>query len=92
MLNFFNFLITRDDPSDIPSQQIISLMRAPFPDRIVPSMALRSTAITDASMLKMSIGEVARADMPRSAYDQAHGSVDAVGSDVAALIQKAWGR
>lgn len=90
--DFFSFLITRDDPSDIPSQQIVSLMRALFQDRIIPSTALRSTAIGDASMLKMSIYEVARAEMTRSTYDRARGSMDAVGKDVAHLIQKAWGR
>lgn len=90
--DFFNFLITRDDPTDIPSQQIVTLMRALFQDRVVASTALRSTAIADASMLKMSIYEVARADMTRSTYDRARASMDAVGADVADLIQNAWGR
>lgn len=90
--DFFTFLITRDDPNDIPSQQIVSLMRALFQDRIIPSTALRSTAVADASMLKMSIYEVARAEMTRSTYDRARESMDAVGKDVATLIQKAWGR
>ena len=53
--DFFSFLITRDDPSDIPSQQIVSLMRALFQDRVVGATGLRSTAIGDASMLKMSL-------------------------------------
>ena len=90
--DFFSFLITRDDPSDIPSQQIVSLMRALFQGRIIPSTALRSTAVADASMLKMSIYEVARSDMTRSTYDLARTSMDSVGSDVASLVQKAWGR
>ena len=90
--DFFSFLITRDDPGDIPSQQIVSLMRALFQDRIVPSTALRSTAIADAAMLKMSIYEVARAEMTRSTYDRARASMDAVGGDIAQLIQRAWGR
>ncbi|MEP3296121.1 plasmid partitioning protein RepA [Tateyamaria sp.] len=90
--DFFSFLITRDDPSDIPSQQIVSLMRALFQERIIPSTALRSTAIADASMLKMSIYEVARADMTRSTYDRARNSMDSVGADVAKLVQQAWGR
>ena len=53
--DFFSFLITRDDPSDIPSQQIVSLMRALFQDRVVGATGLRSTAIGDASMLKLSL-------------------------------------
>ena len=90
--DFFSFLITRDDPSDIPSQQIVSLMRALFQDRVVGATSLRSTAIGDASMLKMSIYEVSRSEMTRSTYDRAKTSMDAVGSEVAAMIQRAWGR
>lgn len=90
--DFFSFLITRDDPSDIPSQQIVSLMRALFQDRVVGATGLRSTAIGDASMLKMSIYEVARSEMTRSTYDRAKNSMDAVGSEIAGMLQQAWGR
>ncbi len=90
--DFFSFLITRDDPSDIPSQQIVTLMRALFQDRVIGATSLRSTAVADAAMLKMSIYEVARADMTRSTYDRARGSMDAVGAEVARMIQNAWGR
>lgn len=90
--DFFSFLITRDDPSDIPSQQIVSLMRALFQDRVVSATSLRSTAIADASMLKMSIYEVLRSEMTRSTYDRAKMSMDSVGAEVAKMIQKAWGR
>ena len=90
--DFFSFLITRDDPSDIPSQQIVSLMRALFQDRVVGATMLRSTAVADAAMLKMSIYEVARAEMTRSTYDRARGSTDAVGAEIASMIQRAWGR
>ncbi|MCL4128831.1 UNVERIFIED_CONTAM: hypothetical protein GTU68_005716 [Idotea baltica] len=90
--DFFSFLITRDDPGDIPSQQIVSLMRALFQDRVVSATSLRSTAIGDASMLKMSIYEVLRSEMTRSTYDRARVSMDAVGSEIAGMIQQAWGR
>lgn len=90
--DFFSFLITRDDPGDIPSQQIVTLMRALFQDRVLGATALRSTALADAAMLKMSIYEVVRAEMTRSTYDRARGSMDAVGQDVARLMQRAWGR
>ncbi len=90
--DFFSFLITRDDPSDIPSQQIVSLMRALFQDRVVSATSLRSTAIADASMLKMSIYEVLRSEMTRSTYDRAKTSMDAVGAEIAKMIQQAWGR
>ncbi len=90
--DFFSFLITRDDPSDIPSQQIVSLMRALFQDRVVSATSLRSTAVADASMLKMSIYEVSRSEMTRSTYDRARTSVDAVGLEIGNMIQVAWGR
>lgn len=90
--DFFSFLITRDDPSDIPSQQIVSLMRALFQDRVVGATMLRSTAVADAAMLKMSIYEVSRSEMTRSTYDRARSSTDAVGSEIASMIQQAWGR
>ncbi|MBL4766376.1 MAG: plasmid partitioning protein RepA [Rhodobacteraceae bacterium] len=90
--DFFSFLITRDDPGDIPSQQIVTLMRALFQNRVIAATCLRSTAVADASMLKMSIYEVLRADMTRSTYDRARNSMDAVGSEVSGMIQKAWGR
>jgi chromosome partitioning protein len=53
---------------------------------------LRSTAIGDASMLKMSLYEVARSEMTRSTYDRAKSSVDAVGAEIASMVQRAWGR
>lgn len=90
--DFFSFLITRDDPSDIPSQQIVSLMRALFQNRVFLATGVRSTGIGDASMLKMSIYEVTRSDMTRSTYDRARASMDAVGAEAAKLIQAAWGR
>ena len=90
--DFFSFLITRDDPGDIPSQQIVTLMRALFQDRVIGATALRSTALADAAMLKMSIYEVERSEMVRSTYDRARKSMDAVGGEVAGLMQKAWGR
>lgn len=90
--DFFSFLITRDDPGDIPSQQIVSLMRALFQDRVITATGLRSTGIADAAMLKMSIYEVARSEMTRSTYDRARTSMDAIGAEIAQLIQKAWGR
>lgn len=90
--DFFSFLITRDDPGDIPSQQIVSLMRALFQDRVLSATSVRSTGIADAAMLKMSIYEISRSDMTRSTYDRARSSMDGVGSETAQLIQAAWGR
>lgn len=88
----FSFLITRDDPNDIPSQQISGLMRALFHQQVISATTLRSTAIADAAMLKCSIFEINRSDITRSTYDRARASMDAFGSEVASMIQKNWGR
>ena len=88
----FKFLITRDEPTDIPSQQLSSFMRALFLDRVMAATALKSTAISDATMLKQSIYEVVRSEMIRATYDRARQSMDAVGKEVEAMMHKAWGR
>ncbi len=88
----FKFLITRDEPTDIPSQQLTSFMRALFQDRVMSATALKSTAISDATMLKQSIYEVVRSEMTRSTYDRAKSSMDAVGQEVERMIHEAWGR
>lgn len=88
----FKFLITRDEPTDVPSQQLASFMRALFQDRVMAATALKSTAISDATMLKQSIYEVVRSEMTRATYDRARASMDAVGREVEAMIHSAWGR
>lgn len=88
----FKFLITRDEPTDIPSQQLTSFMRALFLDRVMSATALKSTAISDATMLKQSIYEVVRSEMTRATYDRARDSMDAVGKEVETMIHAAWGR
>ena len=67
-------------------------MRALFMDRVMTATALKSTAISDATMLKQSIYEVVRSEMTRSTYDRAKDSMDAVGSEVESMIHQAWGR
>ncbi len=88
----FKFLITRDEPTDVPSQQLTSFMRALFQDRVMSATALKSTAISDATMLKQSIYEVVRSEMTRATYDRAKGSMDAVGHEVEVMIHQSWGR
>lgn len=88
----FKFLITRDEPTDVPSQQLTSFMRALFQDRVMSATAVKSTAISDATMLKQSIYEVVRAELTRSTYDRAKASMDAVGQEVERMVHGAWGR
>jgi len=88
----FKFLITRDEPTDVPSQQLSSFMRALFQDRVMSATALKSTDISDATMLKQSIYEVVRSEMTRSTYDRAKQSMDAIGQEVEAMMHQSWGR
>lgn len=88
----FKFLITRDEPTDVPSQQLTSFMRALFQERVMSATALKSTAVSDATMLKQSIYEVVRSEMTRATYDRAKGSMDAVGLEVEQMVRHAWGR
>ena len=92
LYDHFKFLVTRDEPTDVPSQQLTSFMRALFQDRVMSSTALKSTAISDATMLKQSIYEVVRSEMTRATYDRAKSSMDAVGEEVERMIHQAWGR
>ena len=88
----FKFLFTRDEPTDVPSQQLVSFMRALLQDRVMAATSYKSTAISDATMMKQSIYEVSRSDMTRGTYDRARQSMDGVGKEVDTMMAQAWGR
>ncbi|WP_282153930.1 plasmid partitioning protein RepA [Ruegeria atlantica] len=88
----FRLLVTRDEPTDIPSQTIVSFLRALFQERVMMATSLKSTAIADAVMLQQSIYELNRSDITRSTYDRAKSSMDAVGVEVEKMITASWGR
>lgn len=88
----FRLLVTRDEPTDIPSQTIVSFLRALFQERVMMATSLKSTAIADAVMLQQSIYELNRSDITRSTYDRAKASMDAVGVEVEQMIKASWGR
>lgn len=88
----FKLLITRDEPTDNPSQTIVSFLRALFQERVMLATSLKSTAIADAVMLQQSIYELNRSDITRSTYDRAKASMDAVGREVEKMITASWGR
>jgi chromosome partitioning protein len=67
-------------------------MRALLQDRVMSATALKSTAISDATMLKQSIYEVVKSEMTRATYDRARNSMDAIGKEVEAMIRQSWGR
>ena len=88
----FRFLVTRDEPTDGPSQQLVGFLRALFTDMVLSATSFKSTAISDAIMLKQTIYELNRREVTRSTYDRARTSMDAVGAEVRGMIEKTWGR
>jgi chromosome partitioning protein len=77
-LDWFRYLVTRYEPTDIPQQQ--------------KNHMVKSTAVSDAGLTKQSLYEVERAQFTASTYDRARESMDAVNNEVIELLQKAWGR
>lgn len=88
----FKFLITRNEPSDVPSQQLSCFMRDLFPDHVMSATSLKSTVISDAMISKQSIYEVIRSETTRTAYDRARASMDGVGKEVERMVRESWGR
>jgi|26BtaG_2_1085354.scaffolds.fasta_scaffold00151_3 chromosome partitioning protein len=86
------FLVTRDEPNDSPSQQLVGFLRAIFTDRVMTATSFKSTAVSDATILKQSVYELNRADVNRDTYDRARASMDAVGAEIRSMIQSTWGR
>jgi chromosome partitioning protein len=90
--DFQSYLITRHEPNDGPQAQIVGFLRNLFGPRVMTSAMLKSTAVADAGLTKQTLYEVSREAFTRSTYDRAMESLDAVNTEVEALMLKAWGR
>ncbi|MNL75292.1 hypothetical protein D3C87_2010720 [compost metagenome] len=84
--------MTRYEPNDGPQAQIVGFMRSLFGDRVLTAPMLKSTAVSDAGLTKQTLYEVGRENFTRSTYDRAVEAMNAVNSEVEALIHAAWGR
>ncbi|NTA14096.1 plasmid partitioning protein RepA [Agrobacterium tumefaciens] len=91
-LNWFRYLVTRYEPTDGPQAQMVGFMQAMFSKRMLQNHMLKSTAISDAGITKQTLYEVEKNQFTRSTYDRALECLNAVNSEVASLIHKAWGR
>ena len=91
-LKWFRYLVTRYEPTDGPQKQMVGFMQAMFPDQMLQTQMLKSTAISDAIITKQTLYEVERSQFVRSTYDRAIESVNAVNDEISALIHKSWGR
>lgn len=90
--DFERFLLTRFEPNDAPSQQMAAFLRSHFGADVMLHPFLKSTAISDASMTKQSIYEVARSDFHRQTYDRAFDSVEKIVRGVENQLRGVWGR
>jgi chromosome partitioning protein len=91
-LNWFRYLVTRFEPTDIPQTQMVGFMQSMFAKQMLKNHMLKSTAISDAGLTKQTLYEVERSQFIRSTYDRAMESLNAVNGEIAALVHQAWGR
>jgi chromosome partitioning protein len=91
-LDWFRYLITRFEPTDIPQQQMVGFMQSMFAQQMMKHHMVKSTAVSDAGLTKQSLYEVERAQFTASTYDRARESMDAVNAEVTELLNRVWGR
>lgn len=91
-LDWFRFLATRYEATDGPQSQMVGFMQAMFSKRMLNNQMVKSTAISDAGITKQTVYEVERTQFVRATYDRAVESLNAVNSEITALVHKAWGR
>lgn len=90
--DWMRYLVTRYEPNDGPQAQIVAFLRSLFGDRVLTSMMVKSTAISDAGLSKQTIYEAARESMNRQTYDRAVEAMDGVNLEVETLLKSSWGR
>jgi chromosome partitioning protein len=91
-LDWFRYLVTRFEPTDIPQAQMVGFMQSMFAEQMLKNPMLKSTAVSDAGLTKQSLYEVERAQFTRSTYDRALESLETVNSEIATLVHRSWGR
>ncbi|UXN67514.1 plasmid partitioning protein RepA (plasmid) [Phyllobacterium sp. A18/5-2] len=91
-LDWFRYLITRYEPTDIPQAQMVGFMQSMLAEEILANPMLKSTAVSDAGLTKQTLYEVEKNSFTRSTYERAIESLDAVNSEITALVHRAWGR
>lgn len=91
-LEWFRYLVTRYEPSDGPQAQMVGFMQALFPNQMLPTQMLKSTAISDAGITKQTLYEVEKAHFVRATYERAIKSLNDVNEEITSLIHNSWGR
>ena len=90
--DWMRYLLTRYEPTDAPQNRMTAFLRTMYGEKVLNAPMLKSTAISDAGLTKQTLYEVDRSSFTRSTYDRALESINAVNDEIAALIQKTWGR
>lgn len=90
--DFVRYLLTRFEPQDAPQTKVAALLRNLFDDHVLTNPMVKSAAVSDAGLTKQTLYEIGRENLTRSTYDRAMEALDAVNSEVEALIKQAWGR
>jgi chromosome partitioning protein len=91
-INWFRYLVTRFEPTDIPQTQMVGFMQSMFAQNMLRNHVLKSTAISDASIKKQTLYEVERSEFVRSTYDRAIESLNASNAEITELLHRSWGR
>jgi len=91
-LDWFRYLVTRYEPTDIPQAQMMGFMQSMLAPQMLKHQMLKSTAISDAGLTKQTLYEVDKSAMNRQTYDRAMESMEAVNSEIRELIHEAWNR
>ncbi|WP_182419881.1 plasmid partitioning protein RepA [Bartonella sp. HY038] len=91
-VNWFRYLVTRFEPTDIPQAQMVGFMQSMFAANMLKNPVLKSTAIADASIKKQTLYEVERGEFVRATYDRAMESLNSANSEIVDIIHQHWGR
>ncbi|KAB2716392.1 plasmid partitioning protein RepA [Brucella anthropi] len=91
-LDWFRYLVTRYEPTDIPQAQMVGFMQSMFAEQMLKHSMVKSTAISDAGLTKQTLYEVERASFTRTTFDRAWEALENVNQEVAALVHQSWGR
>jgi chromosome partitioning protein len=91
-LEWYRYLITRYEPTDVPQSQMVGFMTTMFNEFMLKNQMLKSTAISDAGITKQSLYEVEKSALTRSTYERAIESMNSVNGEIASLIHASWGR
>lgn len=91
-LEWYRYLITRYEPTDVPQSQMVGFMTTMFNEFMLKNQMLKSTAISDAGITKQSLYEVDKSSINRGTYERAIESMNAVNGEIASLIHASWGR